>query len=452
MAYQMVSGAVTGATGAATGALARAKERATEHTTQLREAINEKREKVDLQALRDAGYGVRKDASDRYAKVKLNGQGALFDLSVPVRARVLVGLRESIKSVAVADPDMCECVRSRVEGLVDLFWDDLTVYIDNTMRDSRAAAMGHAVTDVEELAKRGEDDAPTMCSPRWWRAKILYHYLPFDISIFGQVKDPWFWILTVISLIPLYGIRVAFFSLILVLMLLGMPADEYQLVGYIIGFKGTQFISSGVVQAIGAAVRYYLCVHPGGEHTCDTTGPGANQDMLSGVIDFVGSCILVWVAFLCLPCSERSAGMRELEVDTEGQDVESPGCCSCCQGYDREKGGRLRGLLGYDMFCFLLSCLLALGLMYVDVTHARPGGPPYREASFSDVLEDVDTWTGHAAIYWARILYSFLSFPFIIFLIPGVNGILTHTSPTGYNEYGYCLPFTMHPMPKAKTK
>ena len=44
-----------------------------------------------------------------------------------------------------------------------------------------------------------------------------------------------------------------FAEVILILMLCGCPADEYQLVQYILAFKGTQFISSGVIMAIMAA-------------------------------------------------------------------------------------------------------------------------------------------------------------------------------------------------------
>merc|ERR1719476_578064 len=93
---------------------------------------------------------------------------------------------------------------------------------------------------------------------------------------------------------------------------LGNPPDEFQLVSYIIGFKGSQFISSGVIQAVIAAVKYYMCVHPGGSHSCDTEGPGSTQDLGSGLVDFVGSCVLVWAAFLLLPYSATSAGLRSV--------------------------------------------------------------------------------------------------------------------------------------------
>lgn len=104
------------------------------------------------------------------------------------------------------------------------------------------------------------------------RASVLYHYLPYDRSIFGQLKDPMFWALTVISLVPMYGIRVTFFAFVLVLLISEPPPDEYQLVNYILGFKGSQFIANGMIQSLVAAIRYYMCVHPGGTHTCDTDG------------------------------------------------------------------------------------------------------------------------------------------------------------------------------------
>jgi len=40
--------------------------------------------------------------------------------------------------------------------------------------------------------------------------------------------------------------------------------------------------------------------------------------------------------------------------------------------------------------------------------------------------------------------YAF-SAPFFLFYLPVLNGILTHTTPTGYNKYGICVPFMMPP-------
>ena len=39
--------------------------------------------------------------------------------------------------------------------------------------------------------------------------------------------------------------------------------DEYQLVQFVLGFKGTQFLTTGVATGLAGAVAYNLCVHGG---------------------------------------------------------------------------------------------------------------------------------------------------------------------------------------------
>jgi hypothetical protein len=395
------------------------------------------KERVNVDALKEAGYGM---VGDKYEKSKIAAKVALLDMARPVRARMLFGIRESIKNMAVADPDMWMCCSRRIQDGIDLFWDDLTVYIETLESDSKDAMRKKTIADVDELATLG--DKPTCLSPAWFRAQILYHYLPFDLSIFGQFKDIWFWVFTLLSVLTMYGIRVAFFSVLLVLLLFQCPADEYQMVQYILAFKGTQFISSGVCMAIFAAVKYYLCIHPGGTHTCDTDGPGVSVDIISSAIDFFGCCILVWIAFLLLPTCQRSAGMREIGDEPKPGLIKRCLCCSC----DSQKGGRLVGLVGYDLSCFLASCALLCLLGYYDFV--RKGEEV--ELNSKEIAREVGSWEFKTAIFWARVFYSLLAFPFTIYMIPGLNSILTHTSPTGYNRQGLCVPYLLRPMPDAE--
>ena len=229
-------------------------------------------DRVDLKSLRDAGYGRH---GSLLAGAKVEALERLVSLSGPIRARVMLALREAIKDASLSDPDMWECARWRLESVIDLFWDDLTVYVENVVGDAK-----------EQMLKKGADHAalkelgrsPGCLSPFWFRAKLLYHYLPFDSSVFGQIKDPAFWLLTAISITPMFGIRVVFFALVLMCIVAGRPPDEYQTVTFILTFKGAQFLSSGVFMACLAASEYYMCVKPGGTHTCDTEGPGVSQD------------------------------------------------------------------------------------------------------------------------------------------------------------------------------
>jgi len=401
-------------------------------------------EKADMAVLQAAGFGAKGLEARRRARVEAISM--LFQLSTPIRAKVMLALRESVKELALADPDMWGVARRRFSDAIDLFWDDLTVYIEGAVSDARDQVTNKAA-DHAALATLGQ--ASFCCSPSWLRAKLLYHFLPFDLSIFGQVKDPLFWIITFVSIVPYFGIRVLFFSLVLLCIVAGCPPDEYQLVQFILMFKGAQFISSGVCLATVAAVKYYLCVNPGGTHTCDTQGPGVDQDLTTGGIDFLGSCILVWLAFLLLPRSTNSAGLRDIPSSPEEESREAPAAsgCICSHQYDPNRGGRLAGLLGYDLLAFLLSSCLLVTLSYASAMKSE-------EESLGEILHDKEAmldelgrWEFRSGIYFARIFYALFSFPFLVFYLPILNSILTHTVPTGYNLQGLCVPYMLRPMP-----
>lgn len=404
---------------------------------------------VDLTNLREAGFAATGiDLEHRKKEAML----AFFRLTKRAQAQVLLTLREGIKEAAIADPDMPLCVQRQITHTIDSFWADLMVCVELALEDKKMAVTTGDISDHQLLAGLGEDQAPCVMSPRWIRAKVLYHFLPFDVSIFGQMKDPFFWIMTILSVFPYYGIRVTFFLLLLVFIILGLPPDEYQLVTYILTFKGTQFLSSGILQAIVAAVRYYACVHPNGTHSCSESGPGQTQNLLSGLVDFLGSCMLTWAAFLLLPLSQRVAGTRGINAEADNsnnQEPLGPDEQRCCRyRLDRTKGGRISHLLCYDLCCFSLSIALFLGLASVKEPTASVAGQP-AEALPPDqeLLRNLETWDFGTEFFFARLVYSLLSVPFLFFYLPVLNSILTHTSPTGYNEQGLCVPYMLKPKP-----
>jgi hypothetical protein len=357
------------------------------------------------------------------------------------------------------------------------------VYVETSIDDVREVVKGKRTHDIEELGKRGEESRPMACSPRWWRAFWLYKFLPVEMSSFGQMKECGFWLFTLLSCIPSYGIRVVFFTVLLIAELTGPgPPDEFQLVQFILMFKGFQFLSSGVCMAFFVAVKYFLCVHSNGVHTCEKDGPAATTNSIFSLVDLFGSCILVWTVFWILPSSVKSAGERDdlsksrapenvynvsnvsrpqyegevsevSEVDEDGADR-----CGCCPRYDPKRGGRLKGLLRYDLVCFILSIVFFFVLAVINIGHLKPGEEAEIGGDLSEGLDKLEeellstdsrsyysTYEFRVAIYWTRIFYSILSAPFFLFQLPVLNGILTHTTFTGYNRYGVCVPFVMPP-------
>merc|ERR1719221_1113990 len=75
-------------------------------------------------------------------------------------------------------------------------------------------------------------------------------------------------------------------------------------------FKGTQFWSGGVWMAVCGGVQYYACVHDNQRHSCNKSGPGSSMGFVMGTVDLLGSSLCVWMAFIFLPYSKKSAGLR----------------------------------------------------------------------------------------------------------------------------------------------
>merc|ERR1719401_1435997 len=105
--------------------------------------------------------------------------------------------------------------------------------------------------------------------------------------------------MTLSTMLPVFGIRVFFFSGILTCLLVPGPPDEYQLINFILIFKGTQFFTTGVILGFVASMEYYACYLFAGaalRQCIDTRGPGATDWLSSLIMDYIGTLILVWIA------------------------------------------------------------------------------------------------------------------------------------------------------------
>ena len=60
-------------------------------------------------------------------------------------------------------------------------------------------------------------------------------------------------------------------------------------------------------------------------------------------------------------------------------------------------------------------------------------------------------WRTTTTLFWCRVVYSLTTMPFFVFTLPGLNKILTHAAPTGFNALGQCVPFQV-PSPKSEVK
>jgi len=364
-------------------------------------------------------------------------------LTKPWRDKMLVSIGQSIADVAVDDPDMCECLRGSIRKAINLLWGDIIITVDMAVYDTLEQSIeNHEHRNLAQLGAK-----PQLFSPMWWRAFVLYACLPFDKSIFGQAKDPWFWFFFTLSMITPYGVRIAFYSLLLFLILMRHP-DEYQIVQFIMMLKGTFFLTGGVICGLATSVGYLRCVKPGGCHTCDVDGPAYHLHVKSGAVDLGGSCLLVWTAFVCLRWSVHHGWHKIGDREQE-------------EAKQHKHGGHLGQLFLYDLFCILASAGVFWCLAYLDSDHKFVH--QYALANMDKLctgqialwadkmmsshgrVPPVWEWDYHRAFLFGRMFYALLSTPFVLFRLPGLNSILTHTTATGYNKQGRCVIFCLPP-------
>jgi len=378
---------------------------------------------------------VKKAASHRRRQAK----AALLDMSSPFRRLIMHAIKNSLKNTLADDPAMCLGWRRCIRHAVDDIWQDVEREVEMAVQDTRAGISKgrRAFYDVESLKEMG--DEPTTCFSGL-RACCLYHLFPFDMSIFGNLQDPIFVVLTIVSMIP--DVRVVFYWFILVLFAVPGPLDEYQLVQYILMFKSSSFLAGGVVMGFVGGLQYYICVQAT-THSCDVAGPGSTTSVALGLVDLLGSCSLIWICFFLLPFSAKAAGLRRDSAPMDEVEVEPTDstfkCFGCSWHYGR--GGRLNGLYMYDLACFKTACLF---LICLEAVHWRYGSDV--GLSWIHFRERLKSWQFQATLFWARVFYSLLALPFFVFNLPVLRSILTHSVPTGYNRRGTVVAWLLPPV------
>ncbi|ETV68580.1 hypothetical protein, variant [Aphanomyces astaci] len=205
---------------------------------------------------------------------------------------------------AIKDKDMPLYLQANIDVAVDQFLPDIKVELSRKTKD-----LFVATTNSNPPASTGggilrppPDHPQTLmeaCHERWHRtrAMILYNLFPYDHSIWRCFKNPYWWALTFIGLLPVVG--QAWWCLLFVLK---DKKNEHQLCQFIIGFKTTQFLTLGLWATCLGIVRFIYCTVHG--PSCDIYGP-----LLSpwNTLFFLGQIALVWVAFFYLPYTDRPA-------------------------------------------------------------------------------------------------------------------------------------------------
>ncbi|CAJ1441920.1 unnamed protein product [Effrenium voratum] len=324
------------------------------------------------------------DLLEGFLKRKLQSFVKIFVKKIP-----------GLLKTATDDVEMPKCVKRGKDATIDAVWPDIEQEI---MWDLA----------LKMIDGSGEDEHPKdYHGCIGCRAFFRYHLYPYDRGLWGSLKDPVWLLFTAIALLPIYGISPCVFLLIFLII---DKTDEFQLVSFILQFKGFQYLTQGVLRSLVGYFLFLSCVtSPGSqEHFCAQSGPGSAAPMILVVVGFGLQTVLAWIAFLLLPCSsKRGRGTLKGHLDH----VET--------GSAKLQGGYILYLLGYDLTTFAISVAALLYTLYLR----------------NWMIED---WPVKHAFYTIQMVHGLLSMPFFFFMIPFLRNVLLHSAPTAYDRFGRC--------------
>lgn len=304
----------------------------------------------------------------------------------------------------LVDPDMPRAVVRGMEAIVDSSMEEV--------RELLAEAL------TEKVLKKAPDErisAPPrdccsgggVCSPcARVRAKILYNLFPHDRSMWASFRSPWWWFFTLLGVFPLWGVRVAWWVFVF---LLKDKGDDYQLCTFVIACKASLFIAGGIQSAFLGTAVFQACIEAS---NCDGQGaPGSNPPGFEfGLLGALVQAVCCWVAMGFLPWAFPKGGkLYDLTPDLSSRTVERATWLATT------KGGRLWYFMLYDTIV-LLCCV---------------GGGAYAWFGTAE-----PSYIVRSRVFHIRMLYSTLSFPWLILKLPLAYTLVLHLKPTGYNQAG----------------
>ena len=115
-----------------------------------------------------------------------------------------------------------------------------------------------------------------------------YHSLRrYDRTIWSKLRDPWTLIFLYIAASPSVWVRGGFFTLYLLCIL--PEREEFQVTKFILGLKGTQFLS-GMLKLVTLCLSFWQCsVTIIDENGCRMEGPGVGKPALNDLV------MLLWL-------------------------------------------------------------------------------------------------------------------------------------------------------------
>jgi hypothetical protein len=261
---------------------------------------------------------------------------------------------------------------------------------------------------------------------------------PHDRSIWAQLKTWSWWLQQLPNMVPVLGIQQFWWMLIFIL---HDRRDEYMLVRFIINFKGWQCFTVGLLGMVSGSVQYLVCSLG---DSCEQAYPGSFLFFALSLAAFLLQMVLVWVAFLLLPCSVKLGVRSGSKVAREEADLNPgrAGCCGCVV-YER-RGGSLALWRGYDV----VFATAAVGVCVYSYTVHGPSTPG--NGGGHDDMIYLHPKVAQT-MYWAKVFYGLSMAPFAMFMVPLLSKSMTDAYPTGYNQRGDLVPLlTGHKYQRAR--
>mmetsp|Transcript_105212 Transcript_105212/g.280082 ORF Transcript_105212/g.280082 Transcript_105212/m.280082 type:complete len:509 (-) Transcript_105212:48-1574(-) len=403
-------------------------------------------------AVHDSFLSMKEDAQEAYSKVADQFHSKRADYQDFMEKYLKIKLRkQALKLIdripgyikgGLEDPYMPGCVKRRLHHIIDTIWPDVRVEL---VWEMQVMVDG----DDEEYKRNLEFGYKPDCL----RAFLRYRLFPYNRSTFYCLRDPVFVIVNILALIPYMGIYAWMYAFIWVII---DKTDEYQLIYYILSFKGAQFFTWGILKGfVGFSMYFYCTTFPPIDQlvtapqtlaqrtasSCELYGPGMSEKYWVSIMSWLLPLVLVWVSLLLLPFSKEK-GRSELKTFTDQQTMKEVGdevAVTPSMGdasATRKQGGYLRRMLIFDFIIFCLCVgIMALIIALQHSTSSRSKWEAFYNAQDSD-------WQVKQTLFFCQWMYGTLSIIFLPFVLPFFQAVLTHSAPTAYNEDGQCCKFT----------
>jgi hypothetical protein len=140
-------------------------------------------------------------------------KAALLDSTIAQRKTVYTRVRHGLKKQMSKDPDMWSWFQQLLLDAFDGMWDDVEDEVEHLLDRG-------FFKQREEERQPPPDSVPLVARVR---AFLLHHYFPGDRSFFGKLKDPVWLVIAACTMLPVHGLRLVFFMVLLLCLVLPGP-------------------------------------------------------------------------------------------------------------------------------------------------------------------------------------------------------------------------------------